>query len=108
MKIGDSSNNKGDLLDAVDFKKYEGFKHALVFFGGLNGIEGLIEDLEGGENIKASETRKLFDEYISASPEVGSRSQRTEESLLITMGALLPKLRVAGAKAPVQSNTPQP
>lgn len=100
LKVGDSPQN-GDILDFVDFQKYEGFKHGLVFFGGLTGIEGLVEDLEGNENLKASETRSLFHEYVNASPEIGSRSLRTEEALLMSMGALLPKLRAAGQKAPI-------
>jgi methyltransferase len=67
-----------------------------VFFGGLTGIEDLVEELEADENLKASETRNLFNEYVNAVPEIGSRSLRTEESLLMTMGALMPKFRAVG------------
>ena len=95
LKVGDSPHN-GDVLDFVDFNKYQGFKHSLVFFGGLTGIEDLVEELEADENLKASETRKLFNEYVNAVPEIGSRSLRTEESLLMTMGALMPKFRAVG------------
>jgi len=27
----------------IDFRKHRGFKHALVFFGGIEGIEGIVE-----------------------------------------------------------------
>jgi len=102
LKIGESSNcggqrrDEGDALDFVEFNKYEGFKHALIFFGGLGGIEGLVEDLETSKNY--SSIRTMFDEYINACPEVGTRNLRTEESLLITLGAILPKLRAHGSK----------
>jgi hypothetical protein len=40
----------------------------------------------------------MFDEYINACPEVGTRNLRTEESIHITLDALLPKLRGHGSK----------
>ena len=107
LKVGESRQN-GDVLDFIDFQKYQGFKHALVFFGGLTGIEGLVEELETGENFKASETRKLFNEYVNTCPEIGSRSLRTEESLLMSMGALMPNLRAIGNKTTIGSFKPQP
>jgi hypothetical protein len=45
----------------------------------------------------------MFDEYINACPEIGTRNLRTEESLLLTLGALVPKLRACGSK----QNTPK-
>jgi predicted SPOUT superfamily RNA methylase MTH1 len=80
----------------VNFKKYSGFKHSLIFFGGLGGIEGLVEDLETNQNMQSSNIRKSFDEYINTCPEIGTRNLRTEESILMTLGALLPKMRQHG------------
>ena len=37
------SNEKGEIADFMDFSKHDSFKHALVFFGGLEGIEDIIE-----------------------------------------------------------------
>jgi methyltransferase len=70
----------------------------LIFFGGLNGIEGIIEELEENTTLKASEAHTLFDEYVNSCPERGCRntSVRTEESLLISLGAMMPKLRYVG------------
>ena len=78
--------------------KYQGFEHACVFFGGLEGIEGLVDDLEENTNLKVSDIRGLFNEYINTCPERGCRltSLRTEESILISLGALMPKLRANG------------
>ena len=98
LKIGEAcgaNRDLGDPLDFVNFSKNSGFKHALVFFGGLGGIEGLVEDLETSKNLKV---REMFDEYVNACPEIGTRNMRTEESLLITLGALVPKLREFGSK----------
>jgi len=44
MKIGTS--DIGEVIDFVDFRENKPFKHALVFFGGLEGIEGIIEQEE--------------------------------------------------------------
>jgi hypothetical protein len=33
LKIGDSP--QGEYVDFIDMKKYEGFEHACIFFGGL-------------------------------------------------------------------------
>ena len=41
LKIGISE--KGEYADLADFSKHENFEHALLFFGGLEGIEGLFE-----------------------------------------------------------------
>ncbi len=45
LKIGVS--DKGEVADYLDLgQKHSGFKHALVFFGGLEGIDGIIEQDE--------------------------------------------------------------
>lgn len=44
MTIGISDNGK--VVDFEDFTPFTGFKHALVFFGGLDGIEGIIDEDE--------------------------------------------------------------
>ena len=41
IKLGTS--DKGKIIDFEKFEEFAGFKHGLVFFGGLEGIEGLIE-----------------------------------------------------------------
>ena len=76
LKIGDSP--KGKYPEFVDFSQYKGFEHGLIFFGGLEGIEGLV-DLEENSGLKASEVSTLFDEYLNTCPESGTRSTRTEE-----------------------------
>lgn len=98
LRIGDSID--GDYVDFADFQQHQGFEHACIFFGGLEGIEGLVEDLEENTNLKRSDVRGLFNEYLNTCPERGCRatSLRTEESLLISLGNLMPKLRENGKK----------
>lgn len=101
LKIGDSYD--GDFIDFIDFKKHQDFKHSLIFFGGIQGIDGIIEEFNENDNLKVSEVRKLFDVYVNSCPERGCRqsSLRTEESMLISMGALMPKMRCVGSKQEV-------
>jgi len=96
LKIGDS--HKGEDLSKVEFSEHKDFEHALIFFGGLEGIEGIVEEME--DNLKKSDVRDLFDMYINSCPERGCRttSVRTEESVLISLGALMPQMRQNGLK----------
>ena len=42
--------------------------------------------------------KKKFDSLINPVPERGTRTIRTEESILVTMSSLYPKLRAIGMK----------
>jgi len=96
LKLGTSA--KGNVVDFEDFKKWEGFKHGLIFFEGLEGIEGLA-DLDEGSEIKPQDVPKMFDLLLNTCPEQGVRSVRTEEAILISMAAILPRMRAIGARA---------
>jgi len=37
------TSDKGKIIDFTTFEEFQDFKHALVFFGGLEGIEGIID-----------------------------------------------------------------
>ena len=41
LKIGISDT--GNPAEFADYRPYRDFRHALVFFGGLEGIEGILE-----------------------------------------------------------------
>lgn len=66
IKIGTS--DKGDVIDFLNLEDRRGFKHAIVFFGGLEGIEGIIEQDENSK-LKVEEVEKLFDMYVNTVPE---------------------------------------
>lgn len=93
LKVGISE--QGEVADFVDFNKYKNFNHALVFFGGLEGIEVIIEQ---DERTKMSNEaiKKMFDLVINPTPERGTRSIRTEESILVSLSNLYPKFRAYG------------
>ena len=95
FKLGTS--DKGNIIDFEDFAQWSGFKHGLIFFGGLEGIEGLV-DMEEASELKPSDVHKLFDMYLNTCPEQGVRTIRTEEAILLSMAAILPRMRAIGAK----------
>ncbi len=80
LTIGTS--DKGESIDQV---KLEPFKHLMVVFGGLQGLESSIE---GDESIRSSEPKEIFDLYLNTCPVQGSRTIRTEEAINITLAAL--------------------
>lgn len=65
------------------------FRHALIVFGGVQGLE---RSVEADENLKVDDPSLLFQHYLNTCPGQGSRTIRTEEAILITMSALRPKL----------------
>lgn len=71
------------------------FRHALVVFGGLQGLEAGVE---ADPNLEVAEPSVLFDLYVNTCPSQGSRTIRTEEAILISLAALQPGLTQAGAR----------
>jgi len=49
LKLAISNDKTTQPAEMIDFENYEGFKHALVFFGGIEGIEGIVEQDEGSK-----------------------------------------------------------
>ena len=72
------------------------FRHLLLFFGGVEGIEPLVAadpDLVECDADAAS----LFDRYLNLCPKQGSRTIRTEEALLVGLAALSSYIEDAGS-----------
>ena len=70
----------------------------MIVFGGLEGIDGVVENMETNETMNVSKLEGLFDENVTCINEQGSRQVRTEEQILISLGQVLPMLRQFGAK----------
>ena len=85
------TSDKGERYDAVEFKEVSTYNHAMIMFGGLPGIEGMIE---GDDKIKISPTQAatLFKYYVNTCPDQGCRTIRTEEAIIISLAVLVPKL----------------
>lgn len=86
LSIGTS--DKGALVDDVDTKSLK-YKHALIVFGGLSGIE---EAVEADSNLNIDDASLVFNKYLNTCPHQGSRTIRTEEAILVTLAELRTKL----------------
>ncbi|KAJ8039298.1 putative methyltransferase C9orf114-like [Holothuria leucospilota] len=66
------TSEKGEHADDITLPS---FKHLLVVFGGLKGLE---YSLEADESLNIEEPSLLFDHYVNTCPNQGSRTIRTE------------------------------
>lgn len=82
MSIGTSDKGTSCIHDA-DFK-IPPFKHLIVVFGGLAGIEDCVAN-DDRLDVPADQTSSLFDMYVNTCPGQGSRTIRSEEAILISM-----------------------
>ena len=62
------------------------FRHLLVAFGGPEGLEHCAANDKRLSQKSASPAAELFDAYLNTCPGQGSRTIRTEEAVLISMG----------------------
>lgn len=85
LTIGTSEN--GSSVDDVSLSS---FKHLLIVFGGLKGLEA---SLEADEGLEISEPDLLFNYYLNTCPQQGSRTIRTEEAVLLSLSILRPKIQ---------------
>ena len=71
------TSDKGESYRSLEIKELPYYKHAMILFGGLPGIEGLIE---ADENMKVppEDAEKLFQYYVNTCPDQGCRTIRTE------------------------------
>nr|XP_057919432.1 putative methyltransferase C9orf114 homolog [Doryrhamphus excisus] len=76
----------------VDTATLAPFKHLLVVFGGLQGLEA---SLDADEKLDVTCPSVLFDHYLNTCPAQGSRTIRTEEAILISMATLREKIGAA-------------
>ncbi|KAL5995946.1 hypothetical protein ACLOJK_026019 [Asimina triloba] len=58
------------------------FRHLLIAFGGLGGLE---ENIEEDCDLKGKDVQKVFDAYLNICPHQGSRTIRTEEAIFIAL-----------------------
>lgn len=80
------TSDKGAPVDEFDCPPY---KHLLVLFGGLQGLEAALEN---DDTLNLDDPSLLFDHYLNTLPGQGSRTIRTEEAILVSLAALRPKL----------------
>ena len=85
------TSDKGENYQKANFTKKKDFKHCLIVFGGIQGIEGMLEDDEHNVNSRTN-VRDLFDLYLNTCMGQGLRTIRTEEAIMISLAVLRPEL----------------
>ncbi|KAM6431437.1 putative methyltransferase C9orf114 isoform 3-T4 [Liasis olivaceus] len=91
----DLSIGTSERGSSVDQATLPSFSHALIIFGGLQGLEAGVE---ADPNLDVTDPSTLFDLYLNTCPGQGSRTIRTEEALLVSLSALRPKIVEATKK----------
>ncbi|XP_046738655.1 putative methyltransferase C9orf114 homolog [Diprion similis] len=86
LTIGTS--DKGTSVDDIASNSLA-YNHVLIVFGGLTGLEAA---LEADPLLNEDDPSILFDKYLNVCPEQGSRTIRTEEAVLLSLGELRNKL----------------
>ena len=91
-KLGTSE--RGSI--SVDDKKFKlpAFRHILVVFGGVDGIEDIVEQ-DNDLAMSGSDANRLFNAWVNTCPSQGSRTIRTEEAILISLARLAPVIERA-------------
>ncbi|KAJ8682473.1 hypothetical protein QAD02_018265 [Eretmocerus hayati] len=82
------TSDKGTSIDDIEGKSCT-YKHGLIVFGGLAGIE---EAIEADSNFNVDDPSLIFDLYLNVCPQQGSRTIRTEEAILLTLAELRTKI----------------
>lgn len=82
------TSDKGTPVNEINDSELKPFKHYLIVFGGLAGLESV---LESDETLPVNDVTLFFDKYINTCPGQGSRTIRTEEALLISLAELVKK-----------------
>ncbi len=87
MTVGTSEHGKD--IHSSQFQ-LPAFKHILLVFGGLAGLE---EAIKSDETLTISKPEDLFDFYINVAVGQGARTIRTEEAIPIALASLHRHLR---------------
>ena len=82
------TSDKGENYRYANYDKHRDYKHGLIVFGGLQGIEAMLEN----DETCTKSIEDLFHMYLNTCTDQGCRTIRTEEAMLITLAVLKPKL----------------
>ena len=86
------TSDKGENYRKANFAKKKDFKHCLIIFGGISGIEGMMIDDEHNKINSSNNLSKNFDLYLNTCMNQGLRTIRTEEAILISLAVIRPEL----------------
>lgn len=90
MTIGTSERgvNMEELYSGDETQKVGKFKHLMVVFGGVAGLEVAVKNDEALSKLGVVEAKDVFDRWINVCPGQGSRTIRTEEAVWIGLSGL--------------------
>ncbi len=71
------------------------FKHLMVVFGGVAGLEDASASDPALAAAGISDVGEMFDMYVNTCPFQGSRTIRTEEAISISLASLQPFIKSA-------------
>lgn len=74
--------------DSDDEPKLGPFKHLLIVFGGVAGLEVAVANDKALQELKVTDAKEVFDRWIDVCPGQGSRTIRTEEAVWIGLMGL--------------------
>ena len=83
LTIGTS--DKGEMVNEVPERSMK-YKHALVVFGGVLGLE---QALQHDPDVDVNDPSLIYDHYLNTVPGQGSRTIRTEEAVLLSLASLI-------------------
>ncbi|XP_076060935.1 28S rRNA (uridine-N(3))-methyltransferase isoform X2 [Oratosquilla oratoria] len=88
------TSDKGESVSSIAIPEFE---HALILFGGVEGLEAALEE---DDALEATDPRDLCNLYVNTCPQQQARTIRTEEAVLISLCVLQDKLVGAAAAVP--------
>lgn len=94
LTIGTS--DRGVSVNDLDNRSLN-YSHALVVFGGVQGLETALQH---DPQMEVTDPSLLYDQYLNTVPGQGSRTIRTEEAVLISLASLSGKLNPAQPTKP--------
>ncbi|KUJ13820.1 DUF171-domain-containing protein [Mollisia scopiformis] len=77
-----------ELYSEDNNQKLGKFKHLLVVFGGVAGLEVAFKNDEELQKLPVTEVKEVFDRWVNVCPGQGSRTIRTEEAVWIGLMGL--------------------
>jgi predicted SPOUT superfamily RNA methylase MTH1 len=98
-KLGTSERGKSitSITDSMTDNLLPSFKHLLIVFGGVKGIEAAV-DSDETMKVSSDEIERLFDQWINICPSQGSRTIRTEEAVLLSLSVLKSHIEAKGVR----------
>jgi predicted SPOUT superfamily RNA methylase MTH1 len=90
ITIGTSERgvNVEELYSDDAAQKIGKFKHLLIVFGGVAGLEVAVKNDKELQKLGVVEAKEVFDRWVNVCPGQGSRTIRTEEAIWICLSGL--------------------